>query len=447
LAAGTNASRAGDKDKAIELWQKARRNAGDSIQLRLAAATNLLSNRVYDAAPEEAEKILQSDPTYFDAWRVKWQAKLSLAFGSDEARAEVLKEVKKLEAEKGKDIRALAIVMDGYQSLDDEAGVEKTKQAILALDAKYFERQPVSMGFGIPGGKIIRLTGVNARRYMDVFKLKDEKAKLDVYRQMERELEDPDAKLYVIYPGMLHSYAALGDIENARQIIAKMIEGKFDPRRLAESKVAFARALLEKKSDLDLALDYARSAVEELRKPQPKVEDSGPDAAAEAEERAEYAKSQLAEALQLQGQLMLAKGMIAEAASALEESVQLKEAESSLIDLGLANAKLNRADKAIEMLTRGYAYEGKRKAEAMAALKPIYGDREKAKPLKAMLDEAVALHRTRVREEAIAGALRDMTRTEKKAAPSFTLATLDGRKLALSDLVGKVVLLNFWATW
>jgi hypothetical protein len=64
-----------------------------------------------------------------------------------------------------------------------------------------------------------------------------------------------------------------------------------------------------------------------------------------------------------------------------------------------------------------------------------------------MLDEAVALHRTRVREEAIAGALRDMTRTEKKAAPSFTLATLDGRKLALSDLVGKVVLLNFWATW
>ena len=32
-------------------------------------------------------------------------------------------------------------------------------------------------------------------------------------------------------------------------------------------------------------------------------------------------------------------------------------------------------------------------------------------------------------------------------APDFELATLDGKKLKLSDLRGKAVLLNFWATW
>lgn len=32
-------------------------------------------------------------------------------------------------------------------------------------------------------------------------------------------------------------------------------------------------------------------------------------------------------------------------------------------------------------------------------------------------------------------------------APDFTLETLDGKNLRLSDLRGKAVLLNFWATW
>ncbi|MGQ4808676.1 hypothetical protein NKDENANG_02064 [Candidatus Entotheonellaceae bacterium PAL068K] len=32
-------------------------------------------------------------------------------------------------------------------------------------------------------------------------------------------------------------------------------------------------------------------------------------------------------------------------------------------------------------------------------------------------------------------------------APDFTLPTVDGQPLRLTDLQGKVILLNFWATW
>ncbi|MFS8639054.1 MAG: TlpA disulfide reductase family protein, partial [Gemmatimonadota bacterium] len=32
-------------------------------------------------------------------------------------------------------------------------------------------------------------------------------------------------------------------------------------------------------------------------------------------------------------------------------------------------------------------------------------------------------------------------------APDFRVETLDGRTVALSDLRGQVVLVNFWATW
>ena len=34
-----------------------------------------------------------------------------------------------------------------------------------------------------------------------------------------------------------------------------------------------------------------------------------------------------------------------------------------------------------------------------------------------------------------------------QAAPDFSLASLDGKTLKLSDFRGKAVLLNFWATW
>jgi thiol-disulfide isomerase/thioredoxin len=51
-------------------------------------------------------------------------------------------------------------------------------------------------------------------------------------------------------------------------------------------------------------------------------------------------------------------------------------------------------------------------------------------------------------EAAAAGGLKGVPAQMKgKPAPDFSLKTLDGREVKLSDYRGKAVLVNFWATW
>ncbi len=44
-------------------------------------------------------------------------------------------------------------------------------------------------------------------------------------------------------------------------------------------------------------------------------------------------------------------------------------------------------------------------------------------------------------------ALAESAEESLKPAPVFTLSDINGKKVSLSDFKGKVVLLNFWATW
>jgi thiol-disulfide isomerase/thioredoxin len=41
----------------------------------------------------------------------------------------------------------------------------------------------------------------------------------------------------------------------------------------------------------------------------------------------------------------------------------------------------------------------------------------------------------------------EKTKTSPNPAPNFSLVSLDGKKYALKDFKGKVLLLDFWATW
>src|SRR5262245_52767235 len=61
---------------------------------------------------------------------------------------------------------------------------------------------------------------------------------------------------------------------------------------------------------------------------------------------------------------------------------------------------------------------------------------------------AVLSHRaTRVDARSAQSVARGGIVKAGETAPNFQLRDMEGRMIALSDLLGKVVLLNFWATW
>jgi tetratricopeptide (TPR) repeat protein len=442
LALSTVATRAGDSDRSIELLENASKQAGDSAALRMALASSFLNKKMYEQALREGERVLRIDPQEFNAYTTIWQARLSLTLGGEQTRGEVLREIQALEADHSQDIRALLAVQSGYQMLEDEKGAERAKKAIVAIDAKYFERQPFSFFIGSSTGKTIQLTGPPARLFMETFSMKDEKQKLEAYKKLETSLADEDARLYALYPAMLRSHVALKDIANAERIIDLMIKGKADARELAGHRVTLARAYFESKTKLDSALEYTRLAVEQYRQKIPTK-----DAAEPPEYVKEHVRQQLAEALHLQGRILLEKGEADKAVAALDESVKVQPQEENLYDLGRAYVMLGRNDQAVDALSKAYGYEGKRQKESKASLQKVYGSRAKTVPLDSLLSEAVARHHAEVREAAIKKVVHEFTKTEPKEAPGFTLMTVSGQKVQLSDLRGKVVLLNFWATW
>ena len=70
---------------------------------------------------------------------------------------------------------------------------------------------------------------------------------------------------------------------------------------------------------------------------------------------------------------------------------------------------------------------------------------EAGEPITAPFIEPVAAHASALETAAQADAAACLP--DAKTATDFTLPSLDGKQVSLSSFKGKVVLLNFWATW
>ena len=431
-------------NKAIQYWEQARRHAGNSVTLRYELAKKLIFVKKHESALEEAVLVLKTDPLYFAAYPVKWRAQMILMSGADRTAARVSREIQQLETRHARNIRALEAVLDGYDILVDKEGMTRTRRAILVVDPKHFEEQQHSTIYSIGSkGRGIKFGGANADRLIKAKQLKDAKEQLAVYNQLEKEIEDADIKLYILYPAMFSSYLRLSDLENGERLFAMFEKGEVDTARLSEFRIELAQAYLEQRTKLDAALDHLQRAFTPIRDRIAQFEQNEG-----TKQLATFYKVSLANGLHTQGQIFLLKGLTQEAIGSLVESVKLSEQEGNMLDLGLAYSKQGDVDNAIKLFITAYSFEGARQQEARAALAQIYGEREKAKPLTDLLAESIAQKAPRVGANSEAKDSRLLSKREAKRATNFELQRVSsGEKIRLADLQGKVVLLTFWATW
>jgi len=377
----------GNLARARELLEKASGNAGVDVRLRTRLAWKFLNNKEDKRAFEEAAKVLETDPTYFDVYPAKWRAQMNLSFASENAKADIRYDIQNLEKRYSKDFSAWDAAEKGYEILEDREGLERARKAML---------------------------GINAARVIGWKPANIEETELMMAALLK---DDPDNPMPSVF-------------------------------------ATLAKAYLAKKIKLDSALDYIERTIQFWR----------------ARPSSEYYRDYLADALVVRADILLEKKEVGRAVAAMEEAVGLKPEyrpgskvtldrsgelqvvgfnepaeEEYQFKLGSAYLLSGEEEKALKVLSDVYVFGGEYQARTLALLESLHIT--DGKQLKAALAEAMKRHEIELRTKARDKTLNEMAKTEVKPAPDFTLSTPSGKSVRLADRRGKVILVNFWATW
>ena len=339
-----------------------------------------------------------------------WRLRFAKSNGSPEAKARLKAELDKVLAT-SKDVELLTAARGASKNiLKDEDGVKNAEARLKKVDPDWFvgrDSQIVMLPSNLSGvrredpvaGRQIALRS-NSASLDDEQKTPAER--IAIQEELLSQRPDPLVRRFI--------YEALFKIAETgknSQVILKYGQAliEIDPTDIAVySRTALV--LADKENNLDKAAQYAHSAYQAtaefrpIQRPKNVDPDYFNDSVPEQRQRTIY-KNQRTLALEAEGLILCKTGKCDEGEPMLRQAVELGRSERNLLHLSEALRKLGRADDADKIA--------------------IESGNEYAESLKRKFTNDVA--------------------------PDFQLETPDGRKVKLSDYKGKVVLLNFWATW
>jgi thiol-disulfide isomerase/thioredoxin len=367
------------------------------------------------ASPEMVRKELAEEiklnPDYISAHANLWNLQLR------ENRSDSTKQAIKIQLEKVYETNknneeAIPALLTWFHQTDQNERADAIKKEWLTKN---------------PNGKL----ALNEER-TKLYQTKDPLQKISAIENLIANFPLTDQEHQDMQYRLVNSYAQAGQLDKAIVLLAKMDK----PSSNAYNTLAWS--LIEKGENLAKAVELAKRGVELSRNP---MQDQKPPYLSEKD----WTKSQensLAMVLDTYALGLLKSGKLAEAEVAYEEAFQKNNGESfdinsHLVECYLKNGKLDKAIKtAEECLNKGKADEALISFYKTAYTKMNGTTKGFEDNLKKMQNAGSRQLLQKLAKERI-----------NKPAPDFYLKSLDGRMVRLSDQKGKIVVVDFWATW
>lgn len=273
------------------------------------------------------------------------------------------------------------------------------------------------------------------QKFLALRQIKDAEEKMKSFNDFLNAYPNSVYKMN-IHSEILRNYIQTGKYSEAKTFLTEKFTGA-----TASQYNSLAWSMFEKNADLNLALDIAGKGVavgrEQLVKPaQPKP------VYYTAKEWEKYGKNSLGMVLDTYGMIQDKLGKKEEALKSLEEAALLSGFENPELNenysrLLVESKNYQKAKTEIEKyISNGFSTPAMKDLLKTAFIQTGGSENGFAGYYQKFEDAA--------KEKIIAKLNKDLI---DEPAPQFSLVDLNGKKVSLSDFKGKVVIVDFWATW
>ncbi len=333
----------------------------------------------------------------------------------DEGNEIIQKELDKLARKNDLSEEELSVMVSWYRRIEQ---IEKAEKYSKMIWEKY------------PKG-----TFVQNERFRTFYRTKDIKKKLALLESFKKDFPDSH-RLPMWHSYICSVYQNRGEYAKIKEHLEKNPEG-------ANSSLynSIAWGMAEKNTELEQAEEFASKGVELARKERKSPKGKKPSYRTERELE-KQAEMGLGMVLDTHGYILLKLNKTEEALPVLEEAVLLTQSKNSeinerytevLIKSDLPEKAITEAEKFIKA---GNSTSKMKELFKQVYLKKIGNEEELASRLEELEKAAREKLMAELRKKII-----------DSPASDFTLEDLEGGSIAFADLRGKVVILDFWATW